>query len=176
MGENPFDEKMRAQGRNGEIEALDAQRRESEQHPNRGREKPGQDKYRPTQATPISNFFLAGSYTYQDYLDSMEGATRSGLMVADEIIARADGPSGLKAQAAQVMKNLEAVLEAAGVTFAHVVRSTIYLADLEDFAAVNEVYAARFPAAPPARACVQVARLPRDARVEIDCVAVAGDV
>jgi zeta-carotene desaturase len=65
------------------------------------REKPGQDKFRPTQATPISNFFLAGSYTYQDYLDSMEGATRSGLMVADEIIARADGPSGLKAQTAK---------------------------------------------------------------------------
>lgn len=61
------------------------------------REKPGQDKYRPTQATPIPNFFLAGSYTYQDYLDSMEGATRSGLMVADEIIDRADGPKGLKA-------------------------------------------------------------------------------
>merc|ERR1719155_10265 len=54
------------------------------------REKPGQDKYRPTQSTPISNFFLAGSYTYQDYLASMEGATRSGLMVADEIISRAD--------------------------------------------------------------------------------------
>jgi len=54
------------------------------------REKPGQDKFRPTQATPIPNFFLAGSYTYQDYLDSMEGATRSGLMVADEIISRAD--------------------------------------------------------------------------------------
>lgn len=54
------------------------------------REKPGQDKYRPTQSTPIPNFFLAGSYTYQDYLDSMEGATRSGLMVADEIISRAD--------------------------------------------------------------------------------------
>jgi len=60
------------------------------------REKVGQDRFRPTQATPISNFFLAGSYTYQDYLDSMEGATRSGLMVADEIIARADGPTGLK--------------------------------------------------------------------------------
>ena len=58
------------------------------------------------------------------------------------------GGDDVKAQAAQVMKNLEAVLEAAGVTFAHVVRSTIYLADLEDFAAVNEVYAARFPAAP----------------------------
>jgi len=62
------------------------------------REKPGQDKFRPTQATPIPNFFLAGSYTYQDYLDSMEGATRSGLMVADEVIARADGPRGLAAQ------------------------------------------------------------------------------
>merc|ERR1712006_52313 len=61
------------------------------------REKPGQDKFRPTQSTPVPNFFLAGSYTYQDYLDSMEGATRSGLMVADEIIARADGPNGLKA-------------------------------------------------------------------------------
>lgn len=54
------------------------------------KETPGQDKFRPTQATPVDNFFLAGSYTYQDYLDSMEGATRSGLMVADEIIARAD--------------------------------------------------------------------------------------
>jgi len=63
------------------------------------REKPGQDKFRPTQATPIENFFLAGSYTYQDYLDSMEGATRSGLMVADEIISRADGPNGLAAKA-----------------------------------------------------------------------------
>lgn len=63
------------------------------------REKPGQDKFRPKQATPVENFFLAGSYTYQDYLDSMEGATRSGLMVADEIIARADGQNGLKAKA-----------------------------------------------------------------------------
>mmetsp|Transcript_1307 Transcript_1307/g.1694 ORF Transcript_1307/g.1694 Transcript_1307/m.1694 type:complete len:584 (-) Transcript_1307:274-2025(-) len=63
------------------------------------REKPGQDKFRPKQATPISNFFLAGSYTYQDYLDSMEGATRSGIMVADEVIARADGPTGLAAMA-----------------------------------------------------------------------------
>jgi zeta-carotene desaturase len=63
------------------------------------REKTGQDKFRPAQATPIPNFFLAGSYTYQDYLDSMEGATRSGLMVADEIIARADGPNGIGAMA-----------------------------------------------------------------------------
>merc|ERR1712232_512959 len=69
------------------------------------RVKTGQDKFRPKQATPISNFFLAGSYTFQDYLDSMEGATRSGLMVADEVIARADGPSGLKAQAREAQAN-----------------------------------------------------------------------
>ena len=74
------------------------------------REKPGQDKFRPAQATPIPNFFLAGSYTYQDYLDSMEGATRSGLMVADEIIARADGPNGLKKMAEA--KNAQAAVVA----------------------------------------------------------------
>ena len=79
------------------------------------RETPGQDKYRPKQATPIPNFFLAGSYTYQDYLDSMEGATRSGLMVADEVIARADGPSGLKAMAKEKQANavVEEVVEEA---------------------------------------------------------------
>jgi len=73
------------------------------------REKTGQDKFRPKQATPVPNFFLAGSYTYQDYLDSMEGATRSGLMVADEVIARADGPNGLKAMSeeAQAKKAAE---------------------------------------------------------------------
>merc|ERR1719316_2188089 len=65
------------------------------------REKPGQDKYRPSQATPIPNFFLAGSYTYQDYIDSMEGATKSGLMCADEIVAAAD------AIAAEAAKNLD---------------------------------------------------------------------
>lgn len=69
------------------------------------REKVGQDKFRPKQVTPISNFFLCGSYTYQDYLDSMEGATRSGLMVADEIISRSDGPNGLKEQSKQYMSN-----------------------------------------------------------------------
>jgi len=75
------------------------------------RESTGQDKFRPKQATPISNFFLAGSYTYQDYLDSMEGATRSGLMVADEVIARADGPKGLKAMAREAKANAVEVEE-----------------------------------------------------------------
>jgi len=66
------------------------------------REKPGQDKFRPKQATPVPNFFLAGAYTYQDYLDSMEGATRSGLMAADEVIARADSLlAASKAEAAK---------------------------------------------------------------------------
>jgi zeta-carotene desaturase len=54
------------------------------------REIPGQDQYRPSQKTPISNFFLAGSYTYQDYIDSMEGATKSGIMAADEVLASAE--------------------------------------------------------------------------------------
>lgn len=69
------------------------------------REKPGQDKYRPTQSTPVPNFFLAGSYTYQDYLDSMEGATRSGLMVADEILSRTEQ----LADASKAAKGKEAV-------------------------------------------------------------------
>jgi zeta-carotene desaturase len=83
------------------------------------REKPGQDKFRPKQATPIPNFFMAGSYTYQDYLDSMEGATRSGLMVADEIISRADGQNGLKAQSrmAGTQKPSNSNLELAGAYF-----------------------------------------------------------
>jgi len=76
------------------------------------------------------------------------------------------------AQTERVMDNLAAVLAAAGLDFGHVVRTTIFLADLNDFTKVNEVYARRFPADPPARATVQVARLPRDSRVEIDAIAV----
>jgi 2-iminobutanoate/2-iminopropanoate deaminase len=71
----------------------------------------------------------------------------------------------------RVMQSLEAVLRAGGCGFEHVVKTTIYLADLADFGKVNEVYGACFPADPPARATVQVAALPRGARVEIDAVA-----
>lgn len=78
------------------------------------------------------------------------------------------------AQTKRVMQNLEAVLAAAGSSFDRVVRATIYLADLADFAKVNEVYGAHFPSEPPARATVQVAALPRGARVEIDLVAAEG--
>jgi 2-iminobutanoate/2-iminopropanoate deaminase len=78
------------------------------------------------------------------------------------------------AQAERVMENLAAVLAAAGAAFEDVVRCTIYLTDLADFAKVNEVYGRRFPRDPPARATVQVAALPRGARVEIDAVAILG--
>jgi 2-iminobutanoate/2-iminopropanoate deaminase len=81
-------------------------------------------------------------------------------------------PGDVAAQTARVMENLRAVLAAAGAGFEDVVRCTIYLADLADFARVNEVYGRHFPEHPPARATVQVAALPRGARVEIDAVAV----
>ena len=71
----------------------------------------------------------------------------------------------------RVMANVAAVLLAAGGGFQHVVKSTIFLTDLSDFARVNEVYGGYFPADPPARSTVQVAALPRGARVEIECVA-----
>jgi len=78
----------------------------------------------------------------------------------------------VRAQTERVMENLAAVLAAAGVGFAQVVRATIFLADLNDFSVVNEVYGKRFPSAPPARSTVQVAALPKGARVEIDLIAV----
>ena len=75
-------------------------------------------------------------------------------------------------QTRRVMDNLGALLEAAGLSFKHVVRTTVFLADMNDFAEFNEVYAACFSEPRPARATVQVARLPRDARIEIDAIAV----
>ncbi len=75
-------------------------------------------------------------------------------------------------QCRQVMENLKAVLTEAGADFSQVVKTTIFLADMNDFAAVNEVYAQYFQSEPPARATVQVGRLPKDVKVEIDAVAV----
>lgn len=74
-------------------------------------------------------------------------------------------------QAEQVLANLTAVLAAAGCSMRDVVRCTIYLADMDDFAAVNAVYGKHMPDPPPARATVEVSRLPRDVRVEIDAIA-----
>ncbi len=75
-------------------------------------------------------------------------------------------------QTEQVLKNLVAVLGAAGASLQDVVKTTVYLADMDDFAAMNEVYAEHFGRHKPARSTVQAARLPRDARVEIDAIAV----
>ncbi len=80
---------------------------------------------------------------------------------------------GIEAQAEQVMKNLRAVLEAAGSSIDRVVRTTCFVKDLGDFAAFNAVYATYFDEAPPARSTVQVARLPMDVMVEVDCIALA---
>ena len=77
----------------------------------------------------------------------------------------------ISAQTQRVMQNIDAVLKAAGLSLKDVVRTTIYLADMNDFAAVNAVYGEYFAEPYPARATVQVARLPKDARVEIDLIA-----
>ena len=78
---------------------------------------------------------------------------------------------GVAEQTEQVLKNLAAVLDAAGATLNNVVKTSVFLADMNDFAAMNEVYAGYFSAPAPARATVQVSRLPKDARIEIDVIA-----
>jgi 2-iminobutanoate/2-iminopropanoate deaminase len=80
---------------------------------------------------------------------------------------------GIEEQTGRVLENLKAVLEAAGSSLDRVVKATVYLADMGEFAAMNEIYAKYFGATKPARATVQVARLPRDVKVEIDVVALA---
>lgn len=86
----------------------------------------------------------------------------SGTIVGDDI----------STQTEQVFRNIAALLEAAGASFSHVARTTVFLSDLNDFTAMNAVYARHFGDPPPARSTVQVSRLPRDARVEIDVIAV----
>jgi len=77
----------------------------------------------------------------------------------------------VRQQTERVFENLKGVLEAAGANFNHVVKTTVFLKDMNDFAAMNEVYSRYFTAAPPARSTVQAARLPKDALVEIDVIA-----
>jgi 2-iminobutanoate/2-iminopropanoate deaminase len=95
----------------------------------------------------------------------------SGQIAIDPSTGDMLGASDVKVQAKRVMENLKAVLEAAGASFATVVKTTIFLVDLGDFGAVNEIYGSYFTGDPPARATVQVAGLPRGALVEIDAVA-----
>ncbi len=94
----------------------------------------------------------------------------SGQVPLDPVTGQmVDGDVG--AQTKRVMENLGALLKAGGLSFANVVRTTIFLADMNDFGKVNEVYGSYFTEPYPARATVQVARLPKDARVEIDLIA-----
>ncbi len=114
----------------------------------------------PAAIGPYSQGIRAGGFLFLSGQVAFDPV--SGQLVAGDI----------RAQTERVLKNLEAVLAAAGSSMAAVVKTTVYLADMNDFAAMNEVYARFFPAPPPARSTVQAARLPRDARVEIDVIAV----
>lgn len=79
----------------------------------------------------------------------------------------------IKGQTERVMENLKGIVEAAGSSLDQVVRTTVFLLDMNEFAAMNEIYARYFPGQPPARSTVQAVRLPRDVRVEIDLIALA---
>ena len=88
------------------------------------------------------------------------------------IPATGELPQGVEAQASQALDNLSAVLAAAGMTCVDVVKTTVFLADMGDFAAINAIYAKYFPGEAPARSCVQAAALPKGALFEIEAVAV----
>ena len=99
----------------------------------------------------------------------------SGQIALDPATGAMVGDGDVEAETRQVLKNLQAVLAEAGCSAAQVVRTTVFLADLGDFACVNALYAEVFgQGVAPARACVQAAALPKGARVEIDCIAVVG--
>ena len=99
------------------------------------------------------------------------------LFVSGQIPRDASGKlveGNIAAQTEQVLKNLAVVLEAAGSSLERAVKTTVYLRDINDFASMNEVYGRYFPSDSPARATVEVSRLPREAKVEIDLIALAG--
>lgn len=113
----------------------------------------------PAAVGPYCHAKLAGNTLYT--------SGQLGLIPATGVL-----PEGVEAQAAQALDNLTAVLAAAGMTCGDVVKTTVFLADMGDFAAVNAVYANYFPVDPPARSCVQAAALPKGALFEIEAVAV----
>jgi 2-iminobutanoate/2-iminopropanoate deaminase len=108
---------------------------------------------------PYSQAIRAGSLVFVSGQVPIDPAT--GAIVGD----------GIAAQTRRVFQNIGEILKAGGASFDHVVRTTVFLADMDDFAAMNEVYATFFAPPFPARATVQVSRLPRDARIEVDVIA-----
>jgi 2-iminobutanoate/2-iminopropanoate deaminase len=111
---------------------------------------------------PYSQAVISGGWAFLSGQIPLDPAT--GQIVDGDIAA----------QTVRVFENLKAVLEAAGSALDRVVKTTVYLKDMGEFARMNEVYATYFTANPPARATVEAARLPRDVRVEIDCIAEVG--
>jgi len=111
----------------------------------------------PTPAGPYSHFRRAGSLVF----------------VSGQLPVKWDGElaTEIGAATAQAIENVRTVLRAAGLDLQHVVKVTVFLADIRDFAAMNEIYAHYFGAQPPARSCFQVAALPKGARLEIEAVA-----
>ena len=109
---------------------------------------------------PYSQAIAAGDFVFTSGQIPIDPAT-------GEFVA-----GGIREQTGQVLRNLTEVLKAAGCGLADVVKTTVYLADMNDFAEMNEVYGRFFEDTPPARSTVEAARLPRDARVEIDLIAV----
>ncbi len=112
----------------------------------------------PSAIGPYSQAVKTGNMVFVSGQIPIDPAT--GSFVSDEVAAQTE----------QVLKNLSAVLEAAGSSLNNVVKTTVFLADMNDFAVMNEVYARFFSENKPARATVQAARLPRDARVEIEAI------
>ena len=111
---------------------------------------------------PYSQAIRAGQFLFVSGQVPIDPAT--GELVAGDIAA----------QTRRALENVGAILTAAGASFQHVVRTSVYLADLADFAAMNDVYATFFTSPQPARSTIQAARLPRDARIEIDVIAFFG--
>ena len=119
-------------------------------------------KSAPEAIGPYSQAVAAGGFVFASGQIPLDPQT--GVLVAGDVTEQTE----------QVLRNLAAVLEAAGTSLDRVVKTTVFLADMNDFAAMNEAYGRHFGAAPPARATVQAARLPRDARVEIEAIALSG--
>lgn len=113
----------------------------------------------PAAIGPYSQAIKAGDFLFASGQIPLDPAT--GTLVI----------GGIAEQTHRVLKNLAGVLEAAGIGFDKVVKTSVYLSDMADFAAMNEIYATYFPQPAPARATIQAARLPRDVKVEIDFVA-----
>ena len=108
---------------------------------------------------------------YSQGIDGGSVVITSGQLPIDPATgAFAEG--GIAGQTRQSLKNVQAILAQAGLGMENIIKTTVFLKDMNDFAAMNEVYAAFFPAEPPARSAVEVARLPKDALVEIEAIAV----